>query len=419
MRASSKKKPTKKQVIEYIKKVKKIPTVSEIALACDISPGTASHYWKASDMEKIGISVLNGLDINEESDEKIRSLEQNVVFLEKQVKEYKKVDDIEKKILESIEQYASLIPARRVIKKFKHEPSESDEEAIIPISDCHFPEIVNSDEMRGINEYNLKIGVIRIQYYLDTCRKILAIQQEGKRKIRTVNVPFLGDIVSGDIHEDLMKSNECPTLESALITADVFSQFLRELAQDYDVRTWGVCGNHGRLTKKTQYKQKYNNLDWLTYRIIEKSVQDVPNIKCEFSKALFEIKNIQGNSCAFCHGDDIPSTWGVPYYGIAKKDGGMTSSLLYNEERYKYHFMGHFHHWASQPRAEGMIFVNPSVKGPDEYSLARLSRVFPPMQVLYGMHRKKGLIYADPIDLRPAVKEISNKDIRFNYALKG
>ena len=55
-------------------------------------------------------------------------------------------------------------------------------------------------------------------------------------------------MVSGDIHDELTKTNEEPVLKTTLLTASIFTQMLAILSKSFNhLRVVGVVGNHGRL----------------------------------------------------------------------------------------------------------------------------------------------------------------------------
>ena len=81
-----------------------------------------------------------------------------------------------------------------------------------------------------------------------------------------------GDMISGNIHEELQTTNEINTMPTVL---DLFGKLAPALKRLADVfgRVFVPCvsGNHGRDTKKIWAKDRnHTSFDWLLYCLLAK-----------------------------------------------------------------------------------------------------------------------------------------------------
>lgn len=377
-----------------------------------------------SDKEKQkrkGIIVMPP-DIHEDIlKDELREVKEENRFLLKEVEKLSKVSSLDERILSKFDDVCTRYEKIKIItpRKFKYDHNKTTEDALLCLADSHLEEVVNREEMMDINEYSVKIFAKRMQNLADKTISILKHNMSGFN-FQRLNIAFLGDMITGAIHEELRATNEVPCLEAVVVGSNVFSQFLIELAQHFDLRVWGVAGNHTRMTEKRSFKQKYNSLDWILYQMIQRTVSHIPNIKCEFSKSLFEIKEIQGQNYKFSHGDEIKGgQGGIPFYGIFRTDDRLTGTLLSKDVTFNSAFIGHFHSDAHVPRkSKGSVWMCGSAIGSTEYSLGSMGISSPASQFLCGIHHKFGVVHPFNVNIQDANKIISDKDLRYNYRIE-
>ena len=352
--------------------------------------------------------------------DEMREIQEENKFLLKEVERLSKVSSLDERILlkfdEVCHRYEKVKPITPI--KFKYDKNKTNEDALLCLADSHLEEVVNKEEMMDINEYSVKIFSKRMQNLADKTISILKHNMSGFN-FQQLNIAFLGDMITGAIHEELRATNEVPCLEAVVVGSNVFSQFLIELSQHFDLRVWGVAGNHTRMTEKRSFKQKYNSLDWILYQMIKRTVAHIPNIKCEFSKSLFEIKEIQGQNYKFSHGDEVKGgQGGIPFYGIFRTDDRLTGTLLSKDVVYNSAFIGHFHSDAHVPRkSKGSVWMCGSSIGSTEYSLGSMGVSSPASQFLCGIHRKFGVVHPFNVNIQDADRSISDKELRYNYRI--
>ena len=92
---------------------------------------------------------------------------------------------------------------------------------------------------------------------------------EYRRNICEVDelvIPMLGDMISGDIHEELARTNVDNCMMQMLTAAHVIAQALMFLAPHFkSITVPCVVGNHGRMTRKPPMKDKYMDWDYKNY----------------------------------------------------------------------------------------------------------------------------------------------------------
>ena len=123
-----------------------------------------------------------------------------------------------------------------------------------------------------------------------------------------------------------------------------FSQHFKE------INFIGIPGNHGRSTKKKEYKDPSNSFDYLTYKIVEIEVNaakhKLNNCKVNFMtpKSNFVFTNIMGHNILFTHGDNIKAWNGIPFYGMLRDYSNKQEVFqsVYITPFY-YFCLGHFH----------------------------------------------------------------------------
>lgn len=257
-------------------------------------------------------------------------------------------------------------------------------------SDFQWGEVIDRDEMGGINAFDLRIAKNRyrqlISSTIDICHNFRQGDYPGIIYLRG------GDSISGDIHDELQRTNEVPSTGQVL---DLFGEELRgiELLAEHfgKVVVISVAGNHGRLTKKPIAKKYAEwNFDHMLSLMLEKACtsKDVTFLTPTSSEAYFQLYGVR---FLLTHGDRIGSRGGTGFIGPiatitrgAKKtrDAYATMGKLID-----YVLIGHFHTSAWGP---GFI-ANGSLPGYNEYAASIKATPEPPCQTLYFVNKKYGM----------------------------
>ena len=83
-------------------------------------------------------------------------------------------------------------------------------------SDWHWGEVVRPAEIGGVNEYNLAIAHKRAKNMLEVSTKLLT-QHLSSARYPGICLVLGGDMLSGDIHEELTETNEVPMIPAMLV----------------------------------------------------------------------------------------------------------------------------------------------------------------------------------------------------------
>lgn len=269
-------------------------------------------------------------------------------------------------------------PPRPVIRKTK-------ETAVLLISDWHIGEVVSEEETLGLGAFNSEIATARVELIAE--KTIDLITGYTRSKIDTIVVGALGDMVSGQIHEELERTQDLNAAEQVYLSALLLAYLLDELSAYFQIRFVGVVGNHGRLKKKPEAKEKYVNWDYIVYQIASLLLRDNNRIEWNISKSPHAFVEIEGHLFLFTHGDAVRSWAGIPWYGISRYANNMREILNRRSLILDGLCMGHFHQPADIARINGPILVNGSLKGPDEYSL-QFGAAMQASQVLFGVSKE-------------------------------
>jgi hypothetical protein len=143
------------------------------------------------------------------------------------------------------------------------------------LSDLHLDEVVRPDEMGGANAYNREIAGLRLNRWVDKATSLPREYMTGDKIDLDGCALFLaGDLLSGDIHEELRKSNAGTLAEGIAYWVDPLSAAVGALADEYGKVTVDVvAGNHGRnpLNRRSPAKGRARDnfdtlLGWLIAR---------------------------------------------------------------------------------------------------------------------------------------------------------
>ena len=163
----------------------------------------------------------------------------------------------------------------------------SESAAVIVLSDWHSEEEVLSGAVGGKNEHNLEIGAARVQRALDGGLCWFNINRRATT-IKTLVMGYLGDFISGSIHEDLAESNLLPPTEAIYRAQGLLIGATRFVLKNTpsDVEIIIVChgGNHGRTTHKQRIATETgNSLEQYMYYTLRDYFQTEKRIKFQIA----------------------------------------------------------------------------------------------------------------------------------------
>ena len=266
------------------------------------------------------------------------------------------------------------------------------------LTDPHIGEIVSAEETGGLGQYNMTIFGRRLGMWAEKVQGLVELKRSGIH-IPDLKVLCLGDFVTGEIHEELVRTNADNIIGSVSTGAYMIAQALTSLAEHFEnVDVHCVVGNHGRLRKKPYMKEKWVNWDYILYQTMAMFMKNQPNVRFHIPKSFYQIVTIENTKLLILHGDGIRGSMGIPWYGIERAVLKLKETLGKKGEGFDRVAMGHFH----DPITTERYIVGGTMKGCDEFSLTALHVGGEPSQTLFYVHPKHGIVSTETIYLAEA-----------------
>lgn len=350
--------------------------------------------WAARKKDQVG-----DLSISEEE-----VLRQRVRELESALRKDRKQSIADERLIRAAESsaaaalpvYASRKP--KVKKKVKGEKVQH--EMVLLWSDTHAGEVVSGEETNGINEYNWDI-MQRRQHRIKEA--VYSYVQNRPYPIEKLHVLALGDMLSGNIHDELAETNEMPFGATIVEFATESAAWLAGFGDQFQQITFsGIVGNHPRAHRKPRAKQAYDNGDWLVYRWMQSLLKKNKQVKFDIPKASQHVVRVQDKNIMLFHGDSVRSNMpGVPWGGVLRRVNALGQNYAKQAHTpIDIYACGHFHTASFVQSDAGQVILNGSVKGVDEYSIKAFGGGRPAQQVLLTFHERHGVTDMSMIDLQ-------------------
>lgn len=266
----------------------------------------------------------------------------------------------------------------------------------IMLSDLHWGEMVRSEQIGGVNSYNLAIARRRMRQVIDTTIALSRILSPTMDYPGIV-CPLGGDMISGNIHDELAASNELNTMPTLM---DIYRNLVAAITLLAD--TFGnvflpcVSGNHDRDTKKTWSKDRnHTSFGWLLYQFLAAHFENDKRVTFYIPDGSDALYRIYGTRYLLTHGDQFRGGDGIigPLGPVTRGEQKKNTRNAAVGQDYDVMIFGHFHKRMLTARLRG----NGSLKGYDEFAHSNNFGFEPPSQNFWITHPDHGITFDAPI----------------------
>lgn len=273
------------------------------------------------------------------------------------------------------------------------------------LSDLHWGEVVDPEQVNGMNAYDLAIARKRLRHTVETAIKLCAIL-DGKMRYPGVVVALGGDGVSGNLHDELTATNEQSIMPVVLDLFEHLAAAIKAMADAFGkVFLPCVSGNHGRDTRKTWSKDRnYTSFDWLIYQFLSRHFAGDKRITFYIPAGsdahfrIYQTRYLLTHGDQFKAGDSIIGPLGPLARGRQKK---LARDASVGKE-WDVMLAGHFHTYIHMPS----MIVNGSLKSADEWSMQQNFPYEPAQQALWITHPRYGQTFRMPVLAEPPAKAL-------------
>lgn len=262
-------------------------------------------------------------------------------------------------------------------------------------SDWHFGEVVDPIEVGGANEFNADVAAARAKRLVDTISD-LCFNHMGRADTNYPGIVVClgGDMISGDIHEELFATNDRTTQQCINDLTDILASALEELADRFS-RVFVPCvvGNHGRASRKPRMKGRvYTSHEWNIYCNLERHFRRDPRVQFLIPGETDAYFKVYDHRFLLTHGDSLGVKGGDGIIGaigpIMRGSIKIRNSEVEIGRQVDTILMGHWHQMLWLPGA----IVNGALKGYDEFARLALRAPYSrPSQALFFVHPEHGI----------------------------
>ncbi len=305
----------------------------------------------------------------------------------------------------------SHLPAEPTVKPRKSANPEkhSRQAVVLHLSDLHVGEVVNREEVMGVNEYNLDIAQKRIGRLFNAA-SVLTTSAWPASDAAPVKVCVLlgGDLISGHgLHPEHAETDAGTAYQQTKWAAEYIAAGVLRLHLDLaerfgkpiPIELISVVGNHGRDTfgKPRTKLVSIQSYDTLVSDFVEASLKHIPTIQHFRPRGFDAYFDVVGWPCLLTHGDRMGSGGGQGFIGPLATVIRGHRKIIDTEHRqrrpvYKI-FSGHFH--VSGVSSFG--FSNGSGVGFGEFAKSIRADPEPAQQNFVVFHERIGILRWHPI----------------------
>jgi hypothetical protein len=294
---------------------------------------------------------------------------------------------------DTLDQHAALqLQDPVIIRPVKHTTKRDPHSAIALIqwSDWHVAEVVEKSKTNGRNAFNPEICRKRVSTLVENTLALIDLHRQHVRIDEMVLV-LGGDFITGYLHEELAQTNAMGVTQEVNFARELLEGSVGAVLASADMKnTRVVClrGNHGRTTKKIQFKNDYETsyeslLYWtLRDRLSGDKVEwVVPETDISYTTLTkgYDLRAIHGHQVKYqggIGGISVPlSRW------IVRQDQTRKAVIT---------MLGHFHTY----NPASMYAICSCLKGYDEYAQSLGFPYEPPTQLFMLFDCKRNHITA-------------------------
>ncbi len=162
--------------------------------------------------------------------------------------------------------------------------------------------------MAGLNSYDRETALRRLERIVEGTVKLASHYVAGVH-FDGIVVALNGDILTGDIHDELARTNEAPTPASITYWVPLLASALTHLAEHFG-KVHVVCtdGNHDRTFKRIPAKQRAeSSFAWIVYNWLADLCRPDERISFSITTAESQVFPIYSTTFHQVHGDGFRS----------------------------------------------------------------------------------------------------------------
>lgn len=259
-------------------------------------------------------------------------------------------------------------------------------------TDLHMGEVIDPDEILGLNAYNPDIAGQRVRRFFNAANAI-GPRWASDAEVRGLLLLLGGDLISGDIHEELRITNGLTAHEQVREAVALIVAGIQQALEVYPrVHVASVPGNHARTTFKPTAKL-YSRLsyDTLIAQMVADRFRNEERVTFQIGPAPDAIVPVLGRSLLLTHGDKMGTGGGQGFAGpllpIVRGTKKVEAQQARAGRRPDIICHGHYHHSANP----GSVFSNGAFPGYSEYGHGLRAALEDPQQWLFLVHEKWGV----------------------------
>jgi hypothetical protein len=300
--------------------------------------------------------------------------------------------------------------------KLKKRTKTIKETLVMHLTDEHADAVIQPHQVAGLETYDFQIALRRAEEYVDTTLKFTQ-RTLSNYQFDTLWVFAHGDHTSGEIHGAVHHSEYRNQFRNSLAIGQMHALMYRDLAQHFrDVKVLYLSGNHGRRSQKKDYKQPWNNWDYLVGETARMHSLDLKNVEFLIPESWQANIEIEGYGFCVSHGDDIRSWNNIPWYGIERKTRRLAALYASQDKKIDYYCFGHFHNPATQAALNGETIINGAWVAADPYAFNSMSVFTEPCQWIHGVHNDRGVSWRLNVKLATEKEKNGPQRYRVNLA---
>lgn len=287
----------------------------------------------------------------------------------------------------------------------------------IPItiwSDWHWGESVVAEQVGGVNEFTRKVAERRVKRLVETTRDIADNHMgSAKKPYPGIIICLGGDMMTGDIHDDLRETSWATPQQTINELTDVLAASIDNLATHFgNAFIPCVVGNHGRDTLKPRSSNVvFTSHEWVIYTNLERHFRSTKRVQFLISPDIDAHFRTFGHRFLLTHGDRMGVKGGNALIGVIGPIIRGAIKVGQAERRIGRDFdtllVCHYHALMEPPH----IFGNGSLIGYSHYARNML-RADPerPAQWLFFNHASHGNTARWPIYLEDKLRAEMDKE---------